>query len=37
MKIIDNTIYYILLFLAMIGFIGLVVGSYLMLELVFMR
>jgi hypothetical protein len=37
MKIIDNAIYYILLFLAMIGFIGLVVGSYLMLELVFIR
>ena len=37
MKIIETSIYYILLFLAMIGFIGLVIGSYLMLELVFYR
>jgi len=37
MKIIDNFIYNIMLFLAMVGFVGLVVGSYLMLELVFIR
>lgn len=37
MKIIENSIYYILLFLSMCGFIGIVIGSYLVLELVFIR